>query len=833
MATMTEFRAGAGRLTTRWLLWLLLAGLAWTGACRAQLPPGTNVFFLDLDQDSYGDPNQAYLFYGSLPPSRMFVPWGNDPDDRNPMVFPLPRPQGARLIAQELDLLSSADLPQRLLAARELGAQCLFLRLRWSELEPAANGYSAPLLQALGALSQALAGTGLKLVLSLDPIDGNGLSLPADLKAAVEADVSALGAAATVARAAAALARIKTALGPQTVLALRLGSEVDRYVPGQGGQALAAAYVQLLRQLRPQARALWGQSLALGVSGSLLGSLLEPGRSLMQTLQQEGDWVMASLVPAEGDSTLLDPRKTRTMVEYLIAAAGGKPLALLPLALPADESIGSSEVLQSQFLRAFFDAWDVYAEQIPLIAVAALDDAVGAGLSPGQRSYGFRHADGSPKASYGALRHLSFDRGWWSLPMPTSRKFHMGFTTTPYDTPPDAAGQAEVARYIDDKLAQHGDLVALHMDGGVPWMEALLDPFQTYDPPYPGSVIGTWRNYRSRLQPGKKLLVSINPLGIPRQLLAPLWGYGEGFSYTSDFERVPNGIWHDGERRLPPPPFDTLSFDATEVKWAFLKYAIRTLDYFKPDYLCFAIEVSATDVASAEAFQRYVELHRFVFEQLKLLPSAQRTKIFVSFSATSFMTDELGHLSTVAGYDTGSAYKYDEMPPGVRERLMEGLRSLLPYLDLVGLSYYPHYGKYNAYTLNPAALPSLHRFLQQAGVPDSMPLAITESGYPADPYLIDSVLFAASADKQQRHLELMFYELSKLPNPVEFVVNYAVRDIDLHWQRLVEEAENPRFVEFYKYFRDLGLYDGAGQPRPSLDTWTRYYHLPLVPVSAP
>jgi hypothetical protein len=196
------------------------------------------------------------------------------------------------------------------------------------------------------------------------------------------------------------------------------------------------------------------------------------------------------------------------------------------------------------------------------------------------------------------------------------------------------------------------------------------------------------------------------------------------------------------------------------------------------------------------------------------------------------MTDEFGHLIAAPDDGNGSPYKYDEMAPGVRARLKEGVRSLLPYLDLVGLSYYPHYGKYNAYTLPPAALTSMHRFLQEAGVPDSMPLAITESGYPADPYLIDSVLFAASADKQQRHLELMLYELSKLPNPVEFVVNYIVRDIDMQWNRLLIEAENPRFVQFYQYFRDLGLYDGDGLARPSLATWTRYFQLPLVATPA-
>jgi hypothetical protein len=499
------------------------------------------------------------------------------------------------------------------------------------------------------------------------------------------------------------------------------------------------------------------------------------------------------------------------------------------MAFPSGGAAGSSEVLQSQFFRAFFDVWDAYAERVPLIAVSALDDDNNTQLPVVQRSYGLRLADQTAKAGYATFRHMGFERGWWALPTPSSRKFLMGFTLTPYDTPTDVTAQLKVANYMDDKVAQHGDLLALHMDGGVPWMEALLDTFESPEPPYPASVLGTWGSYRSRLKPEKKLLVSINPLGIPRQLLAPQWGYGEGFNYTSDFQRVGNGQWLDSERRLPSAPFDKLGLDSMEVKLAYLKYAIRALNYFKPNYLCFAIEVDAADVADPAVFQQYVALHKFVFEEIKKRPEGQRTKILVSFSGTSFMTDEFGHLIASPTAETGSAYKHEEMAPGVRARLKEGLHALLPYIDVVGLSVYPHYGKYNAYTEPPVLFESMHRFLKEAGMPDTMPLAVTESGYPADPYMIEASLFAASPDKQQRHLELMLYELSKVPNPVEFVVNFLVRDMDLQWERLVATAENPRAVEFYKYFRDLGLYDGGGAPRPSLLTWTKYLQLPLVP----
>lgn len=79
----------------------------------------------------------------------------------------------------------------------------------------------------------------------------------------------------------------------------------------------------------------------------------------------------------------------------------------------------------------------------------------------------------------------------------------------------------------------------------------------------------------------------------------------------------------------------------------------------------------------------------------------------------------------------------------------------------------------------------------------------------------------------------MLYELLKLPNPVEFVVNDTARVIDQPWNRLLIEAENPRFVQFYPYFRDLGVYAGDGVARPSLSTWTRYFQLPLVPAPLP
>ena len=50
---------------------------------------------------------------------------------------------------------------------------------------------------------------------------------------------------------------------------------------------------------------------------------------------------------------------------------------------------------------------------------------------------------------------------------PQGRSFHMGFTAFPFDL----SSIAQELTY--DFVADHADLITFHMDGGVPWPEAL------------------------------------------------------------------------------------------------------------------------------------------------------------------------------------------------------------------------------------------------------------------------------------------------------------------------------------------------------------------------
>ena len=93
-----------------------------------------------------------------------------------------------------------------------------------------------------------------------------------------------------------------------------------------------------------------------------------------------------------------------------------------------------------------------------------------------------------------------------------SRPFHMGFTRWP----PEATLEG-LAR-MDAFLAAHGDMTALHFDGGIPWNEALNGV------PLPEAVMNEWSGARNAIPESHTVYVAITPLNMERKSLAPYWG---------------------------------------------------------------------------------------------------------------------------------------------------------------------------------------------------------------------------------------------------------------------------------------------------------------------
>lgn len=340
-----------------------------------------------------------------------------------------------------------------------------------------------------------------------------------------------------------------------------------------------------------------------------------------------------------------------------------------------------------------------------------------------------------------------------------ARPYHMGFTRWP----PEATLEG-LAR-MDAFLAAHGDMTALHFDGGVPWPEALTDTLST-------GVIDSWTSTRNAIPASHTLLVSITPLDMTRSKLASYWG-------NSDNQPLPK-------------PWGTYALDHSDVKTAYLNYARQVIEFFHPDYLAIGIEVNVAQVNAPETWSGYKNLHRFIYENLKAeYPSLP---VFATFTVS--------HMSGLDGGDQ------------VRQK--SEIESLLPYLDLIGLSAYPYGWMY----ANGKADPIPDDFFAPA-LSFGKPLGVTESGAPSYGFSAYGKNYEFSEEYQARWVDFLMQQAGK--HRFEFTVAFTGIDYD----KLI--ADMPADVrELATIWVYTGLQRSDGCDKLALSRWDAYLNLPYA-----
>lgn len=342
-----------------------------------------------------------------------------------------------------------------------------------------------------------------------------------------------------------------------------------------------------------------------------------------------------------------------------------------------------------------------------------------------------------------------------------TRSFLMGFTPFPYEV------TVEAIAYTYERIAEDADLIVQHFDNGVPWTEALAD--QPYNP----HVLDDWSWRRSLTPAGHQLLVTVTPQNLLRTGLA---------NYRGAAEEMPL-----------PAPFDGYTFDHPDVIAAFIQYCDTIIDYFQPDYFMFGIEVNLLMKNAPDLWEAYMTLHRATYEHLKAtypdLPA------FVSLTGVDL----------VEGYtDADHATQ------------AQALADIIPYTDLVGLSVYPYF---TGYMTN--AIPT-NLFAELAALIDK-PLAVTETGYPAQDFAIEwaGTRLEFDSDPEKQAAWIAYLLEAAETHEFEFVVNFVLRDYDALWRWL----GSPDGLEIA--WRDTGLYDEDGNARPALDIWRAWLARPF------
>jgi hypothetical protein len=333
-------------------------------------------------------------------------------------------------------------------------------------------------------------------------------------------------------------------------------------------------------------------------------------------------------------------------------------------------------------------------------------------------------------------------------------------------TPFPYAISPEAVIWTYDHLAQDADLIVHHFDNGVPWTEALAG--DRYD----DNLMDDWRYRRAHVPDGHDLLVTVTPISITRDGLA---------NYRGAQDDMPL-----------PAPFDSYRFDHPDVITAFLRYCESAIDYFDPDYFMMGIEVNLLAKLRPDLWDSYVTLHRSVYRTLK--SAYPDLPVLVSFT----------------GIDLLSGYTDADLTMQQR-----AWTDMIDYTDIAAFSLYPYMTAYMTDRL-PSGM-----FDDLAALTDK-PLAVSETGYPAQSFHVGvgaDLMFNSDATKQADYITLLLE--SAQAHEFVFVVNFVLRDYDALWQAIGGQ-EDLTIV-----WRDTGLYDESGEPRPALGVWHRWLARPL------
>lgn len=339
-------------------------------------------------------------------------------------------------------------------------------------------------------------------------------------------------------------------------------------------------------------------------------------------------------------------------------------------------------------------------------------------------------------------------------PMPT-RSFALGFTPWPYEATTAAVD------FVYTEIGARGDIIAHHLDGGIPWQEALDGK------PYPAPVEAELNTRLARTLPGHRVYLAISPFNGGRNGLADYWG-------TSTNQPL-------------PPAWAAREFDSSEVIQAYTSFARDLINRFNPDYFNLGIEASELAINDLPRYDRFVTFAERV--TMALRSDFPNLPLMISIALKS----------------PGSASA---------TLINTHLTRLVQHVDVVGASVYPFVFFDHADKGDPANLPA-DWLSQLQTVAKGKPIAVAETGWIAE--RLEVPVFGldvpADASDQDAYLKVLFEQAETLD--AEFVIWFSLVDFDALWNGALNQDPVARI------WRDTGLYDQNLSTRPALDTWHR------------
>ncbi len=336
---------------------------------------------------------------------------------------------------------------------------------------------------------------------------------------------------------------------------------------------------------------------------------------------------------------------------------------------------------------------------------------------------------------------------------PRSRPFRMGFTPWPSELSLKGIKTAE------EFIGKHGDLVSLMFIGGVPWQEALDGK------PFSADV---QRQFAYKPPRGHRLFLSISPLNMGRNGLAPYWGERDNMPLPAEWAR--------------------LRFNDPKVIRALTSFALRAVAALKPDWLAIGVESNALLSHDRAVWRDYKELHRSVYAAVK----RRHPKLPV------FFTTEVNHYLERASEARGSGQERE-------------VADLMRHSDMFAMSYYPHMSYDTRWPIPAGFFDFARRFRK--------PIAVSETGMLSKEVTVTGLKLRGDPADQRQYYETLLTAASR--DRYRFVVTFCTTDYDRLLPALPGEAREIANIWTY-----TGLQTSDGSPKPALAAWDSWFRIP-------
>jgi hypothetical protein len=287
------------------------------------------------------------------------------------------------------------------------------------------------------------------------------------------------------------------------------------------------------------------------------------------------------------------------------------------------------------------------------------------------------------------------------------------------------------------------------------------------DLPWTAKMTQQWQGKKAATPPGGKVYLAVSP--------------GRGELKVAD-EGLPL-----------PPELAGKPYDDPLVKKAYLNYCRRALEFFQPDYMAIGIEVNEIYSAGAEKWRAYAALHKYVYQQIK--QARPGLPVFASFTLHGMLNAR------------GKA----------RDEMLSAYQQLMPYNDLVAVSFYPFIA--GGTTEIGAALGWMTGNFDKF----RKPYAVVETGEAAERLVFPKsgqVIHGTPAKQAAYYKELLALAQARR---FAFVITFVHRDYDPLWDKIKDSAP-----EAFMAWRDCGLLDEKGAPRPAYELWQKYFRMPIA-----